>query len=179
MKRLKHLFLDLEDTVLEPVEDWYTTKIVNDVMVGSIIQVCQPDYVHLFSFAIRDDFDLGAFNEGARPALEKALGVKFTMTWTCEDMLRLIARVDHTRYEDLSFGTLLDLGKQLAFKTCIRSFFKAPPAKFAAKSTEVMLLDDTVFDQTFSWPAERISGSIVNIVDLVKKGNPCPQSPQS
>ena len=71
---VKHLFLDLEDTVITSVmTGWADTEIINRDKVKDFLAAFKPDFVHIFSFAIWHAEALASFEGSVKPRLEKAL----------------------------------------------------------------------------------------------------------
>lgn len=158
---MKHLWLDLESTVITPVlEGWFRTEVINVAKVKAFIEEFQPDQVHIFSFAIWDQEQLERFTEGTRPMLEEALGVTFDRCPTVDgDILPACCEVMKISMSTLLFSDLVDFwGKHEAFRLYLRGVF----GRSASASTHV-LLDDVVFNEEFHWPDMKITGRILNI----------------
>lgn len=164
---LRHLFLDLEDTVITPVvEGWFNVHFINVERVRNIIAEWKPDFVHIFSFAIWNQHELLRFNQAVRPRLEQLLGVKLSIVPTVDDdILPNCCRVLGISHDRVDFSDMSDFwSKQEAFRLNIRHLFKTTAQHGAM--TEVMLLDDVVFNEFFDWPDLRVLGSILNIDNL-------------
>lgn len=166
----RHLFLDLEDTVVEPVNrGWHLTELVNTERVRGFIEDWQPTAVHLFSFALHNVHELSGFNQGTRPMLEAALGVKICMTPTVdEDILPACCRLQGLSPQLTTFTEMVEFwGKQTAFKMFIRQrMLKLFPRDSFDQPLHLALLDDAVFDEEVSWPNENIHLSIKNVLML-------------
>ena len=165
----RHLFLDLEDTVITPVVDgWFNTGLINLDKVRRIIDEWQPDFVHIFSFAIWNQQELLRFNHAVRPRLEQALGIKLSIVPTVDDdILRNCCQVLGISPDRVDFSDMSDFwGKHEAFRLCVRQQF-ATTSQHGVTS-EVMLLDDAVFNEFFDWPDLQVRGSILNIDNLPK-----------
>ena len=163
-KAVRHLFLDLEDTVILPVVDgWFNTHMINVQKIRAFIAEFKPDFVHIFSFAIWDDFQKNAFNVGTRPMLEKSLGVTLSSVPTVDNEILPVATQMMGMGEGLvNFQEMSNFwGKQEAFRLNIRHSFKNSHAH--GKDVEVVLLDDVVFNEEFYWPDLRVRGRILNI----------------
>lgn len=167
MTTVRHLWLDLEDTVITPVLDgWFNTHLINVDKVRFIMNEFKPDSVHLFSFAIWNEQQLLRFEAGTKPMLENSLGVKLASTWTVdEDIIRMCCSVMNMSVETVDFQEMSNFwSKHEAFRLCMRHTFKNTHAHDI--DTEVLLLDDFVINENFEWPDLRIKGRIINIDKL-------------
>lgn len=74
---MRTAYLDLEDTVIEPALDGFANaNLINIAKVRAMLDVFNPQELHIFSFAIYNDFDIRSFDEHLKPRLENALGRK-------------------------------------------------------------------------------------------------------
>jgi len=166
----RHLFLDLEDTVIEPVNrGWHRTELVNTERVRAFIEEGKPTAVHLFSFALHNVHELSGFNQGTRPMLEAALGVKLRMTPTVdEDILPACCQLQGLSVQLTTFEEMVEFwGKQTAFKMFMRQrMLKLFPRDNFDQPLHAALLDDAVFDEEVSWPNENVHLSIKNVLML-------------
>jgi hypothetical protein len=163
MKTARHLWLDLEDTIITPVVNgWFNVQLMNIVKVRQVIKEFEPDYVHIFSFAIWDQAQLHSFNTLLRDHLERALGVEFSVVPTVDDdILPRCCKVAGIHRDTVSFLEMSDFwGKHEAFRLFMRSTYADMQPDV---SVDVMLLDDSVINESFNWPDLRISGRIFNI----------------
>lgn len=163
----RHLFLDLEDTVIQPVtRGWDATELVNIPKVRAFIKEWRPTKVHLFSFALHNVHELSGFNRGTRAMLEEALGLTLQMTPTVdEDILPACCRLQRLSPRHTTFTEMVEFwGKQASFRMYVRQLHSKlmPRTSFEQKLT-VALLDDAVFDEDFTWPTENISGQVRNV----------------
>lgn len=162
----RHLFLDLEDTVITTVEDgWSTAQVINARAVRDFISKFDPHYVHVFSFAIYHAQDVAEFNRYVRPYIEANLGIKIVNVPTLDDDIvseccnsMNIHKSTVTRRDAIDFW-----GKQEAFRLYARSLFGKP---LEGVQTNIVLLDDMVTEETFSFPKIRLDGQILNIADI-------------
>lgn len=164
----KHLFLDLEDTIITPVtEGWWCTELINVQKIKDVIAEFQPDVINIFSFAIWNDMELESFNKGTRPMIEQALGRTLSavprvegeiIEACCNEMWLARERVD---FIDLNHFW----GKHEAFRLNMRHLFKNAWDKWQ-QETVVMLLDDAVMNENFEWPDLHIKGMIKDITKL-------------
>lgn len=164
---VRHLFLDLEDTVITPVvEGWEKTECINLPKLRRVIERWKPELVHLFSFAIWNQEELAKFRRSTKPMIEDALKVRFATEWTVDDdILPSCARASSIALETLDFSEMSAFwGKQGAFKLCMQDRFKTLVNH--GTPVHVMLLDDVVFDEEFDWPKKFIRGTILNIDEL-------------
>lgn len=160
---IKHLYLDLEGTIITPVPNgWWEAELINVGRIRAFVREFQPDLIHLFSFAIRDEQERGDFNRTTRDTIERVLGQKLTDVPTCSgDIIPVVSRAKGLR-EDLSFFDLAQkVGKQEAFRLYVRQEFAA-----AEQQVEVALLDDVVTNEEFNWSNLKIKGHIINVDKL-------------
>lgn len=161
---VRHLFLDLEDTVITPVlQGWFNTQCINVPKIRRIIAEFKPHYVHLFSFAIWNENELHRFRLGTKEMLERVFSVTLGLEWTVDDdIIPMCCAVTGLAPSTVDFQEMSNFwGKQQAFRLCMRHHFRNTHRHDL--DVEVMLLDDAVFDETFHWPDLRISGRIINI----------------
>lgn len=164
---VRHLFLDLEDTVITPVlNGWFNTHMLNVKKVKAFIAEFKPNFVHIFSFAIWNKVELERFNMGTRPMLEKALGITLSAVPTVEDdILPVATKVMNLGNDSVDFTTMCEFwGKHEAFRLNMRNLFKNTAAH--DQDVEVVLLDDVVFNEEFYWPDLRVRGRIINIDEM-------------
>lgn len=155
--KTRELWLDLEDTIITPVlNGWLNTQLINTEKIRQIQQEFRPDSIHIFSFAIWDQFQLRAFDHGTRPMLEDFLGVKLGVVPTVDDdIIPACCKVMNLAPSTVDFQEMSNFWvKQESF----RLFLRAKPRK-----VEVLFLDDVVTDETFAFPSLGISGKILNI----------------
>lgn len=167
-KNVKHLFLDLEDTVITPVLDgWFNTHVINVQKVKNFIKSFSPDQVHIFSFAVWNEFERNAFNMGTRPMLEKTLGVQFSSVPTVDgEILPTACKVMGISRDAVEFSDMSEFwGKHESFRLNMRHLFRSNK-----NPVEVVLLDDAVFNEEFFWPDLNVRGRIINI-DQYNSGN--------
>jgi hypothetical protein len=161
---VRHLFLDLEDTVITPVMDgWWNTECINVAKVKQIIAGWKPDFVHLFSFAIWNQAQLENFRLGTRTMIEERFGVQLSMEWTTDDdIIPMCCAAMAIERSTVDFQEMSNFwSKHQAFRLCMRQHFKN--THLHGTSVEVMLLDDAVFNEDFHWPDLKLSGRIINI----------------
>lgn len=164
MKTIRHLFLDLEDTVITPVlNGWFNTHVINVEKVKAFIDEFKPDQVHLFSFAIWNEFERNAFNLGTRPMLEKCLGVTLQGIPTVDtEIIPAACKVMGLSADTVDFQEMSNFwGKHEAFRLNMRNMFKNVLQHDV--QVEVVLLDDAVINEEFSWPDLGVRGRIINI----------------
>lgn len=166
MTTRRHLFLDLEDTVITPVLDgWFNTHMINVQKVKDFIAEFKPDAVHLFSFAVWNQEELKRFNMGTRDMLERNLGIKLSGIPTVDDeIIPVCCKVMNILPVD--FQEMSNFwGKQGAFRLNMQHMFRNTHTHDV--DVEVVLLDDAVFNEEFYWPDVRVRGRILNIDQLV------------
>lgn len=164
----KHLFLDLEDTIITPVVNgWFNTAVINVSRVKGIIEQFKPDSIHLFSFAIWNQAELRGFNVGTRPLVEKVFGFELATTPTVDDdIIPACCRVLNLSHERVDFSDASAFwGKHEAFRLFVRHKF-ATLWKNWGHEAEVLLLDDAVVNEEFNFTDLHIRGTIANIDNL-------------
>ena len=170
---IRHLFLDLEDTVIAPVMNgWFNTHLVNTQKVKSIIADWKPDQVHLFSFAVWNKEEHKRFVMGTQERLERALGIKFDSTWTVDDdIIPMCCGIMGLASCGVDFSEMSNFwSKHQAFRLCMMHKFKTS-CKTWQHENEVLLLDDAVFNETFHWPDLHVRGTVANIDNLPEPWN--------
>lgn len=164
----KYLFLDLEETIITPIENgWQAVDLINVEKIKRIIAEFKPDVVSIFSFAIWNDHELGQFDKYLREILETELNVKFVEVYVVDtDIIPMACAVRRMAASTVDLSEVCAFwGKHEAFRLVVRSQFGDAWENFDA-ITEVMLVDDTVLNETWDWPDLKISGKIVNIKSI-------------
>lgn len=164
-KLSRHLFLDLEDTIITPVMDgWFNTHLINVQKIKQVIEDFDPIEIHIFSFAIWNQAELRGFNMGIRPMIEQALGRTLSAVPTVDDdIIPVCCKVKGISPDRVDFSDCSDFwGKHEAFRLNMRNLFRTNWKNWEIE-TEVVFLDDAVWDESFSWPDMRIRGQIINI----------------
>lgn len=151
----KILFLDLESTIITPVGNgWHTFELINIQKIQDVISEFQPNEISVFSFAIHNEHELELFNKITRPWIDNALGrhlVKVPTVSEIIDKCKIIMGIQGK----VSFMDMLDFwSKNLSFQLFTKNL---------GENLEVLLLDDIVVDQDFSWKEQNIHGKIRNI----------------
>jgi hypothetical protein len=164
---VKHLFLDLEDTVITPVvDDWANTELINCEKVKSFIEQFQPNYVNIFSFAVWHAQDLAEFNWSVRPRLEKALEVPLTSVPLLDtDILQACCNAKWISSKRVHRKDVINFwGKQEAFR--LFTMNKYGRIDSTQISHEVVLLDDQVHHEEFLLPKLGLRGRLLNIGEI-------------
>lgn len=166
---LKHLFLDLENTVISPVvsshvSSWADTELINTLQVKAFLDSYRPDYLHVFSFAIWNQDDLAGFNWSVRPRLEKAFGMQFsTVPLLDTDIRDACCNRKWLKSEDVGRKQVIDYwGKQDAFRLYAQQKYGQPQGILQ----EVVLLDDQVTSEEFFMPSLRLKGRLIDIAEI-------------
>lgn len=163
-QKFLHLWLDLEDTVITPIIDgWTTAQLINVDKISDIITRFRPDFLHVFSFAIWNKEERSKFEASIKPAIEEALGMKFSIVPTVDDdILPDCCKVMGIAPSTVDFSEMSAFwNKAGAFRLCMRNMFRNNAT--SEFSIEVMLLDDVVDDEIFMWPELQVKGCILNI----------------
>lgn len=168
MQKIKHLFLDLEDTITTPnIDGWDSVDIINTDKIKSVIDSFDPDYVSIFSFALHDSHQLKLFNKSVRLPIENAIDRQLSLIFTVDtDIIPICCEVKMLHPQKVSFDDISSFwSKHDSFRLMMRGLYSKTYAKWK-KETEVILLDDAVFNEEFNWPDIKVSGKILNIDDL-------------
>jgi len=169
MKAGRHLFLDLEDTLITPLQaDWCSFDFINVEKVKLFMAGWRPDTVNLFSFAVHDQADVSGFNRHVRPSLERDLGVSIKLVPTTDgDILPACCRQMKLHPKKVDFSEMSAFwSKHQGF----RLFVKDLAGKGVDGGAVVALIDDAVVDERFEWKGLRVSGSIINIASIDETG---------
>ena len=165
----KHLFLDLEETIISPVvEGLWNVELMNLTKIRDIIAEFQPDVVNIFSFALHNDLERNNFNaSGCRAMIEKAIGKPLSHIPTVEnEIIQMCCNTKWISSDRVDFIDIRDFwGKHDAFRLSIQHLFQHSWKNWE-QETEVILLDDDVINENFEWPDLHIKGRIINIDTL-------------
>lgn len=167
---MRHLFLDLEDTVVEPVtHGWESPKLINVDKVRTFIAQVNPSAVHIFSFAVATPDDVAQFEKHIKPVLEADLGVAITHCPTLfGHIIPACCAIKHLAKDKVTLEDVCDFwGKQGTFKLYAQNMFKD-----SSVPVEVVLLDDAVVDEDFNFPSLGISGWVRNVDFLEPQSAP-------
>lgn len=162
---MKHLFLDLEDTVITPVwNGWQDTELINIQLVRDLIEFEKPDQVSIFSFAIHNQKERAEFVKHVRGRLEAALEVVIcNIPMVDEHIIPACARTMGIHPETVSFNDACEFwSKHQAFRLYVKDSFRLVRQTWRT-ATEVILLDDMVFNETWHWPDLRIAGKLIRV----------------
>lgn len=151
----KILFLDLESTIITPVADgWHNFELINIQKIQDVISEFQPDEISVFSFAIHNERELELFNKITRPWIVRALDRRLVRVPTVTEIINRCKIVMEIQGE-ITFMEMLEVwSKNLSFQLYTKNL---------GKDLDVLLLDDIVMDQDFSWKEQNIHGRIRNI----------------
>jgi hypothetical protein len=149
------------------INGWGDFEIVNRQKILSVLRHWNPDHVHVFSFAIHDEDNRDRFNKWCRPHIERAIGRQFELVPTVDgDITAACAAQMRLHPSTVTFRDLIDFwGKGRAFEDFARIHFANTHKHGIA--TQLMFLDDAVMNKEFSFPDLNITGSILNIDQLV------------
>lgn len=164
----RHLWLDLEDTIIMPVMDgWFNTRLINLEKIKAFIAEFKPDFVHIFSFAVHNEAERLRFNLGSRPSIEGALGIKLGFVPTVDDeIIPACCKVLNISIDAVTFSDACDFwSKQESFRLFMRHHHKNTHLH-GGPGTEVVLLDDAVYNENFEFPDIKVKGKILNIDQL-------------
>jgi hypothetical protein len=161
----RHLWLDLESTIITPVLDgWWNTHLVNTNKIKGFIEGFQPDHINIFSFAIWDDDQLRKFNEGTRPMIEQFLDRELNIVLRVDqDIIPACCDVMKLHKSKVDFKDMSDFwNKHQAFRLTMFNRHKKTWSTTGVE-TKVALLDDVVINEHFVWTDLHVTGSIINI----------------
>jgi hypothetical protein len=162
----KHLFLDLEDTIITPVLDgWWNTELMNVDKIRNVIEDFQPDFVNIFSFALHGDLDRNNFDaSGCRSMIEKAIGMPLSHIPIVEnEIIQMCCNTKWISSDRVDFLDIRDFwGKHDGFRLSMQHLFQHT-WKNHGNEVEVILLDDDVINENFEWPDLHVKGRIINI----------------
>lgn len=154
-------FIDLEDTVIEPVlQGWSLASPIGLARnVGKLLREWKPDEVRVFSFAVNNEQDVAGFRAHVQPWLQRLLGFDITEVPTTDGVIiPEVARLLGLHRSKVEFSDMVDfLGKAGAFR-----LFAQGCAQREGGPLEVLLVDDSVKDESFSFPRLRLSGRLVD-----------------
>jgi hypothetical protein len=157
----KHLFLDLENTLVAPVNNgWESFELINIDKIRKAIDIFSADTISIFSFALWTKNDVDLFNQRARTTIEQTLGRGLTNVFSVHDILlkcaATVGKCPSTfNASEINREISPVIGKQEAFKLFCKSSYNS--------AAQVLLIDDTVFDEKFIWPQFNFSGIIYKI----------------
>jgi hypothetical protein len=155
----RHLFLDLEDTVITPVFSWSNTDIVNRDQIQRVFNSFRPTAVSIFSFAIHNDHELTGFDRHCRPMLENFLGPITMVPRVDNDIIPAACGVMGIHPKNVDFSDASDFwSKQQSFRLWLRSQAET------FRGSRIVFLDDVVWDEDFVWPDFDIEVSVRNIL---------------
>lgn len=162
----RHVFLDLEDTIITPVlGGWSSVELLNRDAVRDWLDVIKPTTVNLFSFAITDQGDLDYFDDICREWLERNLQVKFTLTPTMDDITGWLKKAKHLSI--LSMADIVEFwGKGDAFNLCAPVLADMLGLNVRSDPQELILLDDSVTDCAHMLPGG-LSTRVLNLETLL------------
>lgn len=152
---MKHLFLDLEDTIITPVmSSWASTDIelINTQKVCNFIEKERPDYIHIYSFAIWHDKDRDEFTQFLLPYIKRRMGVNISFIPTVEEIANVLDGVFVSK--PLEHRDMSKLGKQLTFIEYVKKKFS---------KCECILIDDMVEDSIHTFIDKRLSVRCINV----------------
>lgn len=142
---------------------WPNTLLINVEKVKQFLAELQPDYVHIFSFAVWNAAEKLRFEMWTQPMLEQVFNFKLSWVPTVDDdIIPLCCKEMGLNPASVTFSGASDFwGKQGAFRLAMRQRWKNN-----STPVEVVLLDDAVFTEHFHWPDLKVTGRIINIDEL-------------
>ncbi len=166
METVRHLYLDLEDTLIEPVVNgWPNVNLIPHKIaeVRKFIEAWKPQHVHIFSFAVWNESEHMRFCLYQKERLEQVLGVKFTTVPTVDDdIIPQACRVLSIDPGMVNFSDASDFwGKGESFRLFMKSTWH--DLEKQGRGVEVILIDDAVTNEVFQFPDLHIKGQLLNI----------------
>jgi len=132
-------FLDLEETIIHSFSD---PVLCNVQRIRSFLKKAGATEVHIFSYAIHDDFDRETFNKHIKPTVELALGVKVMSCVTVPEMVK----ADY-EYTGVKFEKGHEVSEFIQLRGKKDGFINYVLAR-CGKFTRAVLIDDIVPDLT-------------------------------
>lgn len=165
-KSVRHLFLDLEDTVITSAADgWERTECINQDRIEKVLNEFKPDFIHLFSFAIWNNDELEKFKQTTLFLVQRVHKIKIDLMWTVDDdIIPMCAKELGLNKSTIEFSDASAFwSKHQSFRLCMRQHFKNRDSDLPV---QVMLLDDAVFTETFEWRDMNLTGIVQNVDEL-------------
>jgi len=160
----KHIFFDLEDTLITPVIDgWMNCEFVNFHKIQTILNEFQPTHVHTFTFAIHDEADRRGFDNHVRSRLEQAHNITFSTCNGIHEIRERCCRVKGLLSKLTSISVMVEFwGKQVSFRLFAEDWFKQSFSKHNPnQSVEIMLVDDSIIPEKFELFDGNLKASVV------------------
>lgn len=159
------LFLDLEETLIDPILDdnWQAASFIpkNVAKIRKFIDETNPELVQIFSFAIRGPSDDWAYRTNLHHRIEEQLDCRVTCSATRQEMIEACASVMNLHEGNITHGDLTRMwDKQLAFRMYGQYHFGK------LKDTNLILIDDMVQRETTTFPKKKLSINFYNINEL-------------
>jgi len=166
VETVRHLHLDLEDTVIEPViNGWPNTVVLPEklIQIRRFIDVFRPQHVHVFSFAIWNEAEHMRFCTYTKERLERLLRVHFTTVPTVDDdIIPYACRAIGLSPDVVTFQDASDFwGKGEAFRLYLKHLWRDLPQQ--GRKIEAVLIDDAVTNEVFEFPDLHIKGQLLNV----------------
>jgi hypothetical protein len=161
----KILFLDLEDTIIEPVlTGWHNFIPKNMDEIKRFIQEEKFEEISIFSFAIWDQTQKKQFEKSCQKWLEKELNIPFTMVPTIDDeILQSCCKQKKIHPQTIDFKDIVDFwSKDLSFILCIKDWFQNE------KDVDILLLDDAVEDMDIHIKQNNMMIRLKNVDRLIE-----------
>lgn len=159
---MKELWLDLEDTVITPVEEgWSSSWLLPYCQVLAEHLAAHPiDKLHVFSFAIHTQEDVAQFDQWIRPHLEKVLGMPISCVPTVQDDIIPACRAVTGINGELPLSDVVSFwGKAGAFKLWIKWLCQTG----RNEADKVVLIDDAVWTELCHWPDWNLQVDVIRI----------------
>jgi hypothetical protein len=155
MKAGRHLFLDLEDTVITPVlGSWAFCDPINTSKIRGFIEAWAPT-------------TLNVFEKHVRPFLERDLGMPISLAPTEDEIISACCRQMKLHRERVDFS---DMSAFWSKHQAFRLYVKDLAGSGVEGGPTVALVDDAVDDERFEWPALRVSGLVADVASLYECG---------
>lgn len=161
MSTQRHLYLDLEDTIIEPVtEGWPNTRLINTQKIRAFIDEFKPHYLHIFSFAIHNEWEKKGFMTFVQRRIEEVCGMPVTVIPMVDsEIIFACCKMMGISTDTVSFSDMCDFwGKQQAFRLCMRNLYRNN-----STPVELVLLDDVVYNEEITWLDLNVKLRIFNI----------------
>jgi hypothetical protein len=179
-KPTKHLFLDLQGTIVDTLEGTiHNAKIIDEhaLAIKRFIDATKPDFVHVFSNAIIDAEMQYRFNKYLRPKIETALGVKLSFVPTLDNEIRkACCAANGLVWPEVSTRNLLDFYDRgstfYLYVQAARTWAVLRDHPDSIAPLEVTYISTNVNRVEFVFPRAHLSGNIWDISEVCNISDP-------
>lgn len=159
-------FLDIEDTIMEPVllKGWYMADVLvkNCNKIKSWIDANSVSELHIFSFALWGPGDAKGWEDYKKSYFEKFFGMSFTSISMRDDILKACCIEKGLSANTVTWAEIVDFyGKETAFEFWVKQ-------KTAGTTENVVatLIDDAVEDSSRVFTKRLLTINTINIDNM-------------